>query len=80
MPDRQLSSFQRKTDFVSLSDSFFTKVIPKIQDLAELKVILYVAYFILRKQERPHPDNTEITYKDLKAEIGRLSAGLDEKT
>jgi DnaD/phage-associated family protein len=53
MPDRQLSSSQRETDFISLPDSFFTQVMPKIQDLVELKVVLYVAYLILRKQDHP---------------------------
>jgi len=61
MPDRQLSSSQRKTDFISLPDSFFTRAVPKIQDLAELKIVLYVAYLILRKQERPY----SVTYKEL---------------
>jgi DnaD/phage-associated family protein len=53
MPNRQLSSSQRTTDFISLPDSFFTQVMPKIQDLAELKVVLYGAYLILRKQDHP---------------------------
>ena len=61
MPDRQLSSSQRKTDFVSLPDSFFTQAMPKIQDMAELKIVLYVAYLIMRKQERPY----FVTYKEL---------------
>jgi len=76
MPDRQLSSSQRKTDFISLPDSFFTQAIPKIQDLAELKIVLYVSYLILRKQDHPHL----VTYKELKAESCRLSAELDEET
>jgi len=61
MPDRQLASSQRKTDFVSLPDSFFTQAVPKIQNLAELKIALYVAYLIMRKQERPY----SVTYKEL---------------
>ena len=76
MPDRQLSSSQRKTDFISLPDSFFTQAVPKIQDLAELKVVLYVAYLILRKPDHPH----FVTYKELKAESCRLSAKLNEET
>jgi len=76
MPDRQLSSSQGKTDFISLSDSFFTQVVPKIQDLAELKIVLYAAYLILQKQERPY----FVTYKELKAESCWLSAELDEET
>jgi DNA replication protein len=76
MPDRQLSSSQRKTGFISLSESFFTQAMPKIQNLAELKVVLYVAYLILRKPDHPH----FVTYKELKAESCRLSAKLDEET
>ena len=76
MPHRQLSSSQRETDFISLPDSFFTLVMPRIQDLVELKVVLYVAYLILRKQDHPQ----FVTYKGLKAESCRLSAELDEET
>jgi DNA replication protein len=81
MPNRQLSSSQRETDFISLPDTFFTQAVPKIQDLAELKVVLYVAYLILRKPS-PSTQRSEcsVTYKELKAESCRLSAELDEKT
>jgi len=61
MPNRQLSSSRMKTDFIPLPDSFFTQAMPKIQDLAELKAVLYVSYLILRKQERPY----FVTYKEL---------------
>jgi len=74
MPDRQLSSSQRKTDFISLPGSFFTKALPKIQDLAELKVVLYVSYLILRKQERPY----FVTYKELRPH--ELIATMGEET
>jgi DnaD/phage-associated family protein len=76
MPDRQLSSSQRETDFIPVPDSFFTQAVPKIQDLAELKIVLYVAYLILRKPEHPQ----FVTYKELKAESCRLSAKLGEET
>jgi DNA replication protein len=74
MPDRQLSSSQRKTDFISLPDSFFTQAVPKIQDLAELKIVLYVAYLILRKQERPY----FVTCKELLSH--ELMATMGEET
>jgi len=74
MPDRQVSSSQRKTDFISLPDSFFTQVVPKIQDLAELKTVLYVSYIILRKQERPY----FVTYKELLSH--ELIATVGEET
>jgi DNA replication protein len=80
MPDRQLSSSQRETDFIPVPDSFFTQVMPKIQDLAELKVVMYVAYLILRKPDHPHPDIIGVTYKELKAESRRLSTELHEET
>jgi len=74
MPDRQLSSSQRKTDFISLPDSFFTQAMPKIRDLAELKIVLYAAYLILRKQERPY----FVTYKELLSH--ELMATMGEET
>jgi len=80
MPERQLSNSQMKTEFISLPDSFFTRMVPAIHDLAELKILLYVTYLILRKQEHSHPDITGVTYKELKSVICRLSAGLDEET
>ena len=81
MPNRQLSSSQRKTDFISLPDSFFTQAVPKIQDLTELKIVLYVAYLILRKQD-PSTQSAEcsVTYKELKAGSRRLSAELGDET
>jgi DNA replication protein len=80
MPDQQLSSSQRETDFISLPESFFTQTLPKIQDLAELKVVSYVAYLILRKPDHPHLDIIGVTYKELKAESCWLSAKLSEET
>jgi len=74
MPDRQMASSQRKTDFIYLPESFFTQAVPKIQDLAELKVVLYVYYLILRKQERPY----FVTYKELLSH--ELMATMGEKT
>jgi DNA replication protein len=79
MADRQLSRSQRETGFVSLPDSFFTRVMPRIQDLAELKAVLYVTYLILRKQDRLHPDTIGVTYRELQAESCRLSAKLGEE-
>jgi DNA replication protein len=75
MPERQLSSSRRETGFISLPDSFFTQAVPKMQDLAELKVALYVAYLILRKPDHPN----FVTYNELKAESCRLSAELGEE-
>jgi DNA replication protein len=74
MPDRQVSSSQRKTGFISLSESFFTQAMPKIQDLAELKIVLYASYLTLRKQERPY----FVTYKELLSH--ELMAKMGEET
>jgi DNA replication protein len=75
MPDRQLPSSQRTTGFISLPESFFSQVMPKIQQLAELKVVLYVAYLILRK-----PDHHQfVTYKELRTEVCQLSAELGDE-
>jgi DNA replication protein len=74
MSDRQLPSSQRETGFISLPDSFFTQTMPKIQDLAELKVVLYAAYLILRKRERHH----FVTYKELLSP--KLMATMGEET
>jgi len=81
MPDRQLSSSQKATGFISLPDSFFTQAVPETRDLAELKVVLYAAHLILRKQD-PGTKRSErsITYNELKAEVYRLSPELDEET
>ena len=76
MSDRQLSSSQKEMGFISLPESFFTQLVPKIQDLAELKVALYAAYLILRKPDHSH----FVTFKELKAESCRLSAELSEET
>jgi len=51
----------------------------RIQNVAELKVVLYAAYLIQRKQDVPHPDIIGVTYGELKAESGQLPAGLDEE-
>jgi DNA replication protein len=74
MSDRQLASSQRKSDFISLPDSFFTQAVPKIQDLAELKTVLYASYLIMRKQERPY----FVTYQELLSH--ELTATMGEDT
>ena len=75
MPDRQSSTSQRKTDLIPVPDSFFTQAVPKTQDLAELKVVLYAAYLILQKPGPPR----FVTYEELKAEGCGRSAELSEE-
>jgi DNA replication protein len=75
MFNRRLSNSPRETGFVSLPESFFTDVMPKIQDLTELKVVLYAAYLIMRKQDHPQ----FVTYKELKAVSCQLTAEFSEE-
>jgi DnaD/phage-associated family protein len=66
---------------------FFTQVIPKIQDIAELKVVLYVLY-LSHYECAAKPQRTEfatslqsfVTYKELKAISCQPSVGMDEET
>jgi DNA replication protein len=76
MPDRRLSSPQRETGSISLPESFFTRVMPEIENLAELKVVLYAAYLTTRKPAHPR----FVTYQELKSEICRLSTEFGEET
>jgi DnaD/phage-associated family protein len=53
---------------------------PKIQNLVELKVVLYVARIILRKQQsRTHRSKGSVTYSELKAEVSRLLPNLSQE-
>jgi DNA replication protein len=80
MPDKQLLSAHSKTGSVFLPDSFFTQVMPKIQNLVELKVVLYVAHMILRKQPPgAHRCEGSVTYSELKAEISQLLPDLGQE-
>jgi DNA replication protein len=76
MPDRRLSSPQTEMGVVPLPQSFFTGVMPRIQDLAELKTVLSVAYLILGKRDRPE----FVTYSELTAVCRELSAELSDET
>jgi len=76
MSNRQLSGSQGETGSISMPKSFFTQALPRIQHLAELRVVLYVVYLTLRKPGHPQ----FVTYKELKAESCRLSPELSEET
>jgi len=81
VPNLQPAGSQARTAPIYLADSFFTQVLPKIQDLAELKVVLYAAYLAVRKWA---PDTRKyqcsVSYQELKAELCSRPAGLDEAT
>jgi DNA replication protein len=74
MTERRSLGSQTETGFVALPELFFTRVMPGIQDVVELKLVLYVSYLILRKQEHPR----FVTYRELRSESHRLSAELGE--
>ncbi len=79
MPDGQSLNSRSETSPVFLSDAFFTDVMPKIQDLAELKLVLYATHIVLRKQESgAAPSARSVTYDELKGEIRRLWPELTE--
>jgi DNA replication protein len=79
MPDRKSSGARETAGFVYLPDAFFAKVMPGIQDLAELKIILYVAYLSAQKQNAAGGGISGVTYPELKAETGRLPSGWGEE-
>ncbi|MFP3899068.1 MAG: DnaD domain-containing protein [Dehalococcoidia bacterium] len=78
MPDRQLASSQGQTSPIPVPESFFTGVVPGVQDLAELKLALHVMYVVARRSAGARPDSGGVGYEELKAELRRLSTGLDE--
>ena len=79
MPDRKSSGAKETAGFVHLPDAFFARVMPEIQDLAALKIILYVAYLSKQKQNTAGGGLSGVTYPELRAETGRLPSGWDEK-
>ena len=72
MANRKTLSSQIKADFTTLPNSFFTQVMPKIQDIVELKVALYVSYLIQRKQGY----SPFVTYEELLSQ--KLMAAMEE--
>jgi len=79
MPDKQLLGPRSKTGSVSLPDSFFTQVMPRIENLVELKVVLHVAHIILRKQQSSaHRSEGSVTSSELAAEISRRLPDLGQ--
>ncbi len=81
MPERRASSCPDKPGCVSLPDSFVTDTLPRVQDVAELKAVLYLAYLIQRRQAPAGQGSQRtLSWHQLKAEIRRLSPELDEET
>ncbi|MDH5364804.1 MAG: DnaD domain protein [Dehalococcoidia bacterium] len=74
MPDGKFSGFPAEVEFTSLPDVFFTHVVPQIQDLAELKVTMYIFYLLSHKQGYP----PFVTYGELLSQKA-LMTGIDEE-
>jgi DNA replication protein len=63
---------QVKTDSTTLPNAFFSQMLPKITEMAELKVVLYVSYLIQRRQGHP----PFVTYEELLSQ--KLITAMDE--
>jgi len=80
MPEHQLLNTSDERGSISLPGSFFTQVMPKIQYLAELKVVLYVTYLMSQKaQPSTRRSERPVAYQQLRSEISRLSPEMDEE-
>ncbi len=79
MPERKFSSFPAEVEFTSLPDAFFAHVMPQIQDLAELKVTMFI-FYLLSKAKRLHKQEYPpfVTYGDLLSQK-TLMTGMDEE-
>lgn len=75
MQGKGFSGFMTKGNFTPLPDLFFTHVLPQIQDVAEIKVTIYVFYLLGHKQGYPR----FVTYRELLSHSA-LMAGMEEET
>lgn len=73
--DKHSLSLSPETEFTSLPNIFFTHLMPKIQDMVELKVTLHIFYLLNRRREYPR----FITYRELSSH-STLMAGMEEGT
>ena len=73
MSNKKFTGFPAGVTFISLPDLFFTQVMPQIQDMAELKVTIYIFYLLHRKQGYP----CFVTYRELLSDSA-LMAGVEE--
>jgi len=74
MPDGKFSGFPAEVEFTSLPDILFTQAMPQIQDLAELKVTMYIFYLLNHRQGHP----PFVTYGELLSQEA-LMTGMDEE-
>lgn len=62
--EKEFTGFPAKTDYTSIPNPFFSSILPKIQDLTELKVTLYIFWALYRKKGYPK----FITSKELRGD------------
>lgn len=65
---------KERSDFTPLPDSLFTQVTPQIQDIAELKVTMYIFYLLHHKRRYP----SFVTYEELLSHSAAM-VGMEEE-
>ena len=63
------SGFPAKTDYTSIPNPFFSTIMPQINDLAELKVTLYIFWALYRKKGYPK----YISYSEMRSDQALMS-------
>lgn len=67
---KQFTGFPAKMQFTSLPNIFFSKLLPQINDMAELKTTLHIFERLYRKRGYPR----FVTYKELLGDISLMSS------
>jgi hypothetical protein len=67
---KQFTGFPAKMQFTSLPNIFFSKLLPQINDMAELKTTLHIFEQLYRKRGYPR----FVTYKELLGDISLMSS------
>ena len=62
--DKEFRGFPTRTNYTPIPNSFFSALLPKIDDIAELKVTLYIFWALYRRRNYPK----FITYSELRAD------------
>ena len=65
---------KERSDFTPLPNSLFTQVTPQIQDIAELKVTMYIFYLLHHKRRYP----SFVTYEELLSNSAAM-VGMEEE-
>ena len=75
MPDKKFPGFSAVAKSTPLPDDFFSRVLPQIQDIAELKVTLRIFYLVHHRQGNPG----FVTFSELLSD-SVIMAGMEEDT